>query len=144
MAFRDYLAGIIFVVLLIWGPIDDSWPGWLAIRIVYLILVPLIVWLILGLVWKLWQPSNKLEVFLERILSGIISIALFVLAVFEAASKTHIGNTQWIQTREGMEAVGDDIVLPGPDWGIVFILMGIAVLVLWFGVLKKGAKASDS
>lgn len=43
-----------------------------------------------------------------------------------------------------MEAVGDDIVLPGPDWGNVFVIVVIALLVLWFGVLKKGIKASGS
>ena len=35
MTFRNYLAGTIFIVLLVWGPIDHSWPVWLAIRIGY-------------------------------------------------------------------------------------------------------------
>jgi len=140
MAFRNYLTGTIFAVLLIWGPIDHSWSAWLAIRIGYLILVPLIVWFLLGWIWNYWRPNNKLEITLERFLSGIICIALFVLAVLEAISKRHIGNTQLIRTRDGMEAVGDDIVLQGPDWGNVFVLVVIAVFVLWFGVLKKGSK----
>lgn len=144
MAFRNYLTGTIFVVLLIWGPIDHSWPAWLAIRSGYLILVPLVVWLLLGWVWNHWQPNNKLEITLERILSGIICIALFVLAVLEAISETHFGNTQVIRTRYGMEDVGDYIALQGPDWANVFVLLVIAVLVLWFGVLKKGVKTSDS
>ena len=144
MAFRNYLAGTIFAVLLIWGPIDHSWPAWLAIRIGYLVLIPLIIWLLLGWVWNFWQPGNKVEFALERLLSGIICAALFTLAVLEAISKTHIGNTKVIQTRDGMEAVGDDIVLPGPDWGNVVVILIIALLVLWFGVLKKGAKVSGS
>ena len=124
------------------GPIDNSWPAWLAIRIGYLILVPLLVWLLIGLVWNYWQPSNKTDTTLQRVLSGTICFALFILAGLEATSKTHIGNTKVIQTRDGMEAVGDDIVLPGPDWGNVFVIMLIAALVLWFGVLRKGKKAS--
>jgi succinate dehydrogenase hydrophobic anchor subunit len=144
MTFRNYLAGTIFAVLLIWGPIDHSWPAWLAIRIGYVILLPLVVWLLLGWVWNHWQPNNKLEIILERILSGIICITLFVLAALEVTSKIHIGNTQWIQTRDGMEAVGDDIVLQGPDCGNAFVLAGIAILVLWFGVLRKGVKTSGS
>lgn len=137
MNFRNYLAGTILVVLLIWGPIDHSWPAWLAIRIGYLILIPLTVWFLLGLVWNHWQPNNKVEVTLERMLSGLICIFLFALAILEATSKTHIGNTQWIQTRDGMEAVGDDVVRQGPNWGNVFVIMVIAILFLWFGVLKK-------
>lgn len=144
MTFRNYLAGTIFVILLILGPIDHSWPVWLAIRIGYLILIPLLVWLLLGWLWNFWQPSDKVEITLSRILSGLICIALFTLAILEATSKTHIGNTQWIRTRDGMEAVGEDIVLSGPDYGTVFIIIVIALLVLWFGVLKKGAKSSGS
>lgn len=144
MTFRNYLTGIILVVLLIWGPIEHSWSAWLAIRIGYLIFIPLIIWLLLALVWNHWQPNNKLESTLVRILSAIISIALFVLAVLEAISVTHLGNTQLIRTRDGMEAVGDDIVLQGPDWGQVFVLGAIAVIFLWVGVLKKSSKASDS
>jgi hypothetical protein len=94
MTFRNYLAGTIFVILLIWGPIDHSWPVWLAIRIGYLILIPFLVWLLLGWVWNYWQPTAKIEITLERILSGLICIALFTLAILEATSKTQIGNTQ--------------------------------------------------
>jgi hypothetical protein len=142
MVFRNYLAATIFIVLLIWGPINHSWPAWLAIRIGYLIFVPLTVWLLLGWIWNYWQPNNKTEITLERILSGLICLALFTLAFIESTSKRHIGNTKWIQTRDGTEAVGDDIVLSGPDWGNVFVIVIIALLVLWFGVLKKRTKAS--
>ncbi|MBK8585561.1 MAG: phage holin family protein [Bacteroidetes bacterium] len=103
MNFREYLFGIIFLILLIWGPIDHSWPAWLAVRIGYLIFIPLAIWLLLGWAWNYWQPSNKLETTLERILSGAICMALFTFAGIEATSKNHIGNTQWIQTRDGLE-----------------------------------------
>ena len=144
MNFRNYLAGTILVMLLIWGPIDHSWPAWLAIRIGYLILVPLAIWFLLGWIWNYFQPSSELEVTLERILSGVIFIGLVILGILEATSKTHIGNTQWVRTRDGMEAVGDDIVVDGPSWGNVFIIGIIAVLILWFGVLRKGVKSSDT
>ncbi len=144
MAFKNYLTGTIFVILLIWGPINHSWPAWLAIRTSYLILIPFLVWLLLSWVWNYWQPSDIVEITLGRVLSGLICVALFTLAIFEAISKTHIGNTQTIRTRDGMEAVGDDIVLNGPDYGNVLIIAVIALLVLWFGVLRKSAKTSDS
>ena len=84
MNFKSYLSGIIFWILLIWGPIDHSNQFGLAIRIGYLILIPLIIWLLLNWVWNRWQPNIKSEIILERILSAIICIALFVLEYFEA------------------------------------------------------------
>lgn len=144
MSFKNYITGTIFVILLIWGPIYHSWPMWLLIRTSYLIFIPLILWLLLNWIWNHWQPTDKLEVTLNRILSATISIGLFILAILEATSTTHIGNTQTIRTRDGYEDVGDYIELPGPDYGNVFVIVIIAILVLWFGVLKKDSKASNS
>lgn len=107
-------------------------------------LVPLTVYLLLGWIWNSWQPNDIIESLLNRILSGIISIALFVLAILEATSTTHIGNTQTIRTRDGYEDLGDSILLPGPDYLNVFILMLFAGLVLWHGVLKRGIKSNGS
>lgn len=61
MESRKYIVGLVFVVLLIWGPLDHSWPAWLAIRIAYLILVPLGVWFLLGWIWRNWQPDPALS-----------------------------------------------------------------------------------
>jgi hypothetical protein len=143
MAFRNYLALTIFIVLLMFGPIDNSWPVYLAIRIGYLILIPYLIWLLTGWTWNYWQPNKKIETTLQRVLSGVICIGLLILAGVESTSKTHIGNTKVIQTRDGWEAVGDDIVLPGPDWRSIFIMMLIAALVMWFGVLGKGKKTPE-
>ncbi len=126
-----------------WGPVDHSWPYWVAIRSGYLILGPLLLWSLLTLIWNRWQPSEKLDILLVRILSGAICIGLLVLATFEAISESHIGNTHSITTRDGREDVGEDIVVPGPSWGNVFLLVFIALLVFWAGVLRKGTKASE-
>jgi biotin transporter BioY len=137
MTFRKYLTWTILVVLAIWGPFDHSQKPWLAIRIGYLIIIPLLVWFIVGWSWHRWQPNDKLESLLIRCLSGIIFIALIALAYLEATSTTHFGNTQIFRTRDGYEYVGDDILLQGPDIGNVFVLMILAILILWFGVLKR-------
>ena len=39
-----------------------------------------------------------------------------------------------------MEAVGDDMILNGPDYGNALILIIIAICVFWFGVLKRKSK----
>lgn len=143
MFFRNYLAWTIFILLLIWGPINHSWTAWLLIRASYLILLPLLVWLLLKWIWDKWQPSRKIETALERILSCSIVVLLIILALIEANSKTHTENDQWIQTRDGMEAVGNEILVPGPDWFNVFMLVSIAVLFLWLGVFKRRDKSSN-
>ena len=130
-------------MLLIWGPIDHSWTAWLVIRIGYLYIVPLVAWVLLGWIWNRWQLNAKLNSLLNRTLSGIIFIALIVFAIIEATSTTHIGNTQWIRTRDGYEDVGDSIVLQGPDYVIMFVIILFAGLLLWFGILKRGMKKID-
>ncbi len=143
MSFRNYLTGTVFVILCIWGPVDYIWPSWLLAPIGYLILVPLIVWLLLSWIWRRWEPSLKFESILNRVLSGGICLSLIVLAYIESNATTHIGNTQTIRTGDGYEDVGDYIQLPGPDYGNVVIIVVIALLFFWAGVLKKGAKSSD-
>lgn len=141
--FRGYITLIVFVVLLLWGPIDYSWPYWLGIRIGYLILIPIVVSLLLKLIWKVIQPSQKVESILERILFSFVFIAFIILAGLVATSKTHIENTKVVRTHDGYEAVGDDIVVPGPDYGNALLLVFIAILIFWYGLLKKGSKNSE-
>ena len=61
-----------------------------------------------------------------------------VLAILEAKADSHYGNTMW--TPDG-EAVGEDIVLKGPNWGNVLLLSIVAGFALWFSVAKKGPRA---
>jgi hypothetical protein len=143
MFFRKYLVSVVILSLLIWGPLDHSWPAWLAIRIGYLIVIPLIVWFAFKWIWNLWEPTEKVENKLERILSASVCIALLIFAIIRANTNTHWDNTKWIRTRDGTEAVGEDILVNGPDWLSVFILILFAGLVLWYGVLKKGIKKQN-
>ena len=61
MEVRKYIVGLVAVVLLIWGPLDHSWPWWFAIRIGYLILIPLGTWFLLGWLWQDRQPQSDPE-----------------------------------------------------------------------------------
>jgi hypothetical protein len=137
MFFRKYFVAIIFLTLLIWGPIDNTWPAWLVIRLGYLILIPLIFWFLLTWIWDRWEPNAQTEDILERTLSGMVCGVLIVMAILEIQAKTHLGNSQWIQTHDGMEAVGDDVIFKGPDYGNALIFFIFAICLFWFGVLKK-------
>ena len=140
MSSRQYLVGVLVVVLLIWGPIDHSWPAWLLIRTGYLIAIPLATWFLLGWIWRVWQPDAASENRLERALGGATGGVLVVMAILAAMADTHIGNTMWVRTRDGMEAVGDDIVLPGANLENVIMLIAAAGFAFWFSIAKRESK----
>lgn len=140
MTFQKYLLGTVFISLLIWGPIDHSWPFWLLIRISYLIIIPIIVWFLLKWIWIIWQPNAEMEDRLIRALTSATSGVLFVLAILELVSDSHIGNTMWIQTHEGWEAVGDDIIVQGPDWGAAIILFVFCAFLFWYSISSREEK----
>lgn len=140
MSSRKYLVGVVVVALLIWGPIDHSWPAWPVIRIGYLIAIPLATWFLLGWIWKVWKPHAEAENRLQRSLAGATAGVLLILAFLKAIAATHVGNTMWVNTRDGMEAVGEDVVLPGPDWGAVLILIAASGFSLWLSISKSEPK----
>ena len=137
---RKYLLGVVVVVLLIWGPINHSWPAWLAIRICYLIVIPLAIWFLLAWIWRVWQPDTETEDRLLRSLAGATAGVLLIFAILEAMAETHVDNTQWVRTLDGMEAVGEDIVLPGPDWVVVIMLAAASVFSFWLSISKPKSK----
>jgi hypothetical protein len=140
MGSRKYLVGVVVVVLLIWGPIDHSWPAWFLIRTGYLITVPLTTWFLLGWVWKFWQPDEASEDISERVLAGLTGGVLVVLAIIEALSDTHIENTMSVRPRDGMEDLGDYVIVQGPDWGVVVILIILAGFAFWLSLTMRKPK----
>lgn len=143
MKFRNLIPGIVFVILLFWGPMNHSSSWWIFVRIGYLLLIPNVVRWLLNWLWNYWQPTEKEDDIADKIGAAIICLGLWTFAVIEATSKTHIGNTLWVQTHEGSEAIGDDIVMLGPDWGVVFILCLISFGFLWYGIIKKERISKD-
>ena len=134
MANRGYLTLVATIILLLWGPINESWPFWFAIRLGYLIIIPLFIWFLLGLIWKYWSPDKEVEERLSRTLAGVTSGVFIVMAILAAYSKYHLGNTLVVRSREGYEDVGDYIMFPGPDWGSVFIYTILAVIAFWYSI----------
>ena len=139
MSVRKYLVGVLAFVLLIWGPIDHSWPAWFLIRALYLIAVPTAAWFILSWIWKVWRPDTSTENRLTRTLAGVTAGALLVGAILAVQTKHHFVCTQEVRTPEGYECVGDYVLVPGSDWGQALILTVAAGLAFWYGV-----RADDS
>lgn len=137
---KRYIVGIVFVSLLIWGPIDHSWPLWLLIRISYIILIPVLIWFLLKWIWIFWKPSVEFDDKFERALFSATSGVLLVLACLEATAKYHVDNTLWVRTRDGMEAVGDDIIRQGANWGAVITFFILALIAFWYSISKRDPK----
>jgi hypothetical protein len=139
MSIRKYLVGVLAFVLLIWGPIDHSWPAWFLIRALYLIAVPTAAWFILSWIWKVWRPDQSIENRLTRTLAGATAGALFVGAILAAQTDHHFECTQVVRALDGYECVGDYVLVPGADWGQALILTLAAGFAFWYGV-----RADDS
>ena len=88
METRKYIVALVAVVLLLWGPGEPSWPWWIAIRLGYLIFVPLGIWFLLGWIWQDRQPQSAPELNDARIeaikpiaISAAATIAIWYLLV---------------------------------------------------------------
>lgn len=134
MGLRRYLVGVVAFGLLLWGPINYSWPAWFAIRIAYLIAIPVATWFLLAWVWTTWRPDTTTEDRLARTIAGATAGVLFVGAILAAQTDHHFDCTQAVQTRDGYECVGDYVPAPGPDLGKAFMLVIAAGFAAWFGV----------
>lgn len=137
MKFRSYLVLSVLVSLLFWGPIDHSYKYWWIIRFGYLIVIPVLLWFILEWIWHKVEISENTEVTLERVLFSFISFIFFLMAYIQGTAKSHWGNTKWAVSRDDIEPIGEDILVPGPDRAFVFILIIVGALFLWFGVIRK-------
>ena len=127
---RNYLTAALVLILLIWGPLDHSWPAWLAIRTGYLIAIPVATWWLLKWIWKAWQPDIAIEERIVRALFAATAGGLLVTALNEGSAKTHVGGPEW-----------DREVLPGPDLAGLLMVLLFAGIFFWLSVLgeEKGS-----
>ncbi|MFA6304819.1 MAG: hypothetical protein WCV73_02835 [Patescibacteria group bacterium] len=126
---------IIFVfILLFWGPIE---PFGLVIRIAYVILLPILLWYFLKHFGQNWDGGKLANDRLTRGIIGIIAGVLFVGAYFYATSKYHTECTQEIQTRDGIECVGDYVPVKGPDHVNAIFLVALGITATWYSIFRR-------
>lgn len=130
----SYITGIVFAVLLLYGPfLFDS----LLFRLGYLILVPLALWYGLRFFGKKWDLDKIDNDRISRAISGLLAGVLVVLAVLSLNQRYHSECTQEVQTRDGSECVGDYVTVKGPDKGGAFIELLFAGFAIWHAVAKR-------
>ncbi len=137
MTARKYLVGVVAVVLLIYGPIDRTWPMWLLIRIAYLVVIPTVAWYLLRWAWMRWCPDDATEQRLNRTLAGVTAGVLLVCVILAAQTKHHFVCTEEVGSGDGRECVGDYVRVPGPDLGGAFMLTIAAGFAFWLSVRRE-------
>src|SRR5262245_41978174 len=86
---RSFLVGMVVFVLLVWGPLDHSWPYWFWIRSAYLVAIPVGVYFLLQWIWRRWQPDWVHEDRLMRIIAGSIAGACLIGVLNALQSRWH-------------------------------------------------------
>ncbi len=130
---RNLLVGLLFVVLLIWGPIE---PYGMVVRIAYLIALPALLWLGLGYFGSKWKGDELANDRLARGIAGIIAGAFFIGAYLSFTAPYHTECTQSVQTRDGTECVGDYVTAKGRDVSGAFIQVVFGALATWYAISK--------
>lgn len=139
MYFRKYFLGVLCIYLFIWKPIYFDWEFFFLIELACLFLLYRILFYLSGFIWQRYNISPKMDSLFSRFLSGFFAVFFLSEAYLFATSKTHLGNSMRVVTRDGYENLGDDIVLPGPDYVLSFIciLFSIALFNHTFSSYKK-------
>lgn len=130
---RNLLALLVFVVLLLWGPI--ALYG-MVIRTVYLIVLPALLWFGLRYFGSKWEADELANERLTRGIAGILAGALFVGAYLSFNAAYHSECTQTVRSRDEYECVGDYVRVPGGDRSGAFILAMFGILATWYAVAK--------
>lgn len=132
---RNYIVGIVFVLLLVFGPVQ---PYGLAIRFAYLAAIPAVLWLALrygGRKLDLRPDGNDR---LSRAITAAIAGILTVAAYQAATAKFHGECTQTVRDGQGgYECVGNIVTVIGPDYGAAFMWIVLAAVLFWVAATRK-------
>ena len=104
------------------------------INILILIIIPIIFWKLWGYLWIKFNPNEFQIIKFELVLFCLASFMCLVNAIILSFADSHIGNDQYIQTRDGYEAVGNDIIIDGPDTFQIFSLVIFTVIIFIAGI----------
>jgi len=129
-----FIVGIIIGALVLFGPIE---PFGLVIRMAYIIITPTLVWYGLRHWGTKWDMDDDANDRLTRALAALIAGALLFGAYLSYTSQYHTECTQYVQTRDGQECVGDYVTRKGSDRSGAFIKLIGAGFAIWFALSKK-------
>jgi len=118
---QNLTVGIFVVILLIWGPIE---PYGMIFRIIYLVVLPVLLWLILRYFGSKWNAGTLENDRLTRGIAGALAGAFFVGACIYLTADFHTSCT------EG----GDCMTDVGPNYLSVLVLVGLGIVSAWYAI----------
>lgn len=132
---RNYIVGIVFVALLVFGPVQ---PYGMVIRVAYLAVIPAILWLALRYVGGKLDMDPFDNDRLNRAITAAIA-GMLIVAAYQSATATHHGEcTQTVRDGQGgYECVGDIVTTKGPDRGTAIMWMVFAGVAFWVATSRK-------
>lgn len=129
---RSYVVTLVFVALLIFGPVQ---PYGMVVRIVSLVAVPTAVWLILRYIGSRWDLDAIANDHINRAITASIA-GMLAAASFQAfTAKYHHKCTRSIP--DGTDCIGDWITVGGPDKAQGLIWLCAAVAFFWSSVSRE-------
>ena len=135
MRLPGLLVGVYVVVALLWGPSPSLMGVPHLIRVLYLLVLPGVVWMGLIPIWRRWHPDRDNERWLFMAATVAVAVLLFVAAALAAQADSHLECTELQKVGyQDAECVGEYISVPGPNRGIVFFLAlggAISLFVGW-------------
>lgn len=132
---RNYIVGIVFVALLVFGPVQ---PYGLVIRFAYLAAIPAVLWLALRYGGEKLDLSPDDNDRLNRGITATIAGMLTVAAYQTATAKYHGECSQTVRDGQGgYECVGDIVTVMGPDYGMAFMWIAFAAVAFWAATTRK-------
>lgn len=133
----NLIVGLFFFGLLLGGPID---PPNLLIRLAYLIILPVALWLVLRNLGKSWNADEAKNDRLNRTIVGILAGLLFINAYVSFTSSSHTECTQYVRSTEGgggRECVGDYVKVEGRDISGALIYAGLGIAAVWYSAFRE-------
>ena len=133
---RTFIVSVFTIALLLLGTVE---PYGMVIRIAYLILLPVALWYGLRYFGSRWRMGELENDRLNRAIAGIIAGVLFVQAFSYWTASHHMECTQEVQTRDGIECVGDYVTAKGPDRSKAFTVAFFGGLAVWYAITKRSS-----
>ena len=128
------LASLAFFAALLFGPVN---PPELAVRIGYLIAIPVGVWFSLKFLSAPWQLGVEDNKRVNCLLWGVLSGGLLVGANLTYSRGYYFKCTQTILTRDGQECVGDYVPVESADVVGTLMLLLAAGGAFWIGFARQ-------
>ena len=123
MRLPGLLVAIYVVAAIYWGPNPNFLGLPYVVRVLYLIVLPSVVWLALIPVWRKWRPDKGTERKLFSATALALGAALFFGAGITSQAASHLECTELQKVgHQDAECVGEYISVPGPNKGMIFYL----------------------